>query len=91
MTGPGEQPLPGLAGATRVAVTVPSKESRGALVTWTAGVSRVEPGSPEWDEVAGPLAAARLNAELDQGEDSPAGRWATSGAVYRLAPQSPSD
>jgi 8-oxo-dGTP diphosphatase len=91
VTGPGEQPLPGLAGATRVAVTVPSKESRGALVTWTAGVSRVEPGSPEWDEVAGPLAAARLNAELDQGEDSPAGRWATSGAVYRLAPQSPSD
>ena len=90
-TGPGEQPLPGLAGAARVAVTVPSKESRGALVTWTAEVSRVEPGSPEWDEVIGPLAAARLNAELDHGEDSPAGRWATSGAVYRLAPQSPSD
>ena len=62
-----------------MAVTVPSKESGGALVTWTAGVSRVEPGSPEWDEVIGPLAAARLNAEL-----SPE-------AVYRLAPQSPCD
>jgi mutator protein MutT len=73
VTGPGEQPLPGLAGATRVAVTVPSKESRGTLVTWTAEVSRVEPGSPEWTEVIGPLAAARLNAEL-----SPE-------AVYRLA------
>jgi 8-oxo-dGTP diphosphatase len=77
VTGLGEQPLPGLAGATRVAVTVPSKESRGALVTWTAEVCRVEPGSPEWDEVIGPLAAARLNAEL------------AADAVYRLAPQSP--
>jgi 8-oxo-dGTP diphosphatase len=77
-TGPGEQPLPGLAGAARVAVTVPSKESRGALVTWTAAVGRVDPGSPEWDEVIGPLQAARLNADL-----SPA-------AVYRLVPQSPS-
>jgi hypothetical protein len=76
VTGPGEQPLPGLAGAARVAVTVPSKESRGALVTWTAEVSRVEPGSAEWDEVIGPLAAARLNAEL------------CAGTVYRLAPRS---
>jgi mutator protein MutT len=76
VTGPGEQPLPGLAGAARVAVTVPSKQSRGALVTWTAEVSRVEPGSAEWDEVIGPLAAARLNAEL------------CAGTVYRLAPRS---
>jgi len=75
VTGPGEQPLPGLAGAARVAVTVPSKESRGTLVTWTAEVSRVEPGSTEWDEVIGPLAAARLNAEL------------CPDAVYRLSPR----
>jgi hypothetical protein len=61
-----------------VAVTVPSKESRGALVTWTAEVSTVEPGSAEWDDVIGPLAAARLNAEL------------AAGTVYRLSPQSPS-
>jgi mutator protein MutT len=73
-TGPGEQPLPGLADAERVAVTVPSKDSRGTLVTWTAEVSRVEPDSPEWAEVAGPLAAARLNAEL------------CPDAVYRLSP-----
>jgi len=78
-TGPGEQPLPGLAGAARVAVTVPSKESGGTLVTWTAVVDRVIPGSAEWDEVIGPLRAARLNADL--AED----------AVYRLAPQSPRD
>jgi len=74
-TGPGEQPLPGLADAALVAVTVPSKESRGSLVTWTAEVSRVEPGSPEWAEVIGPLAAARLNAEL-----SPQ-------AIFRLSPR----
>jgi hypothetical protein len=77
VTGPGEQPLPGLAGAARVAVTVPSKDSGGALVTWTASVGLVEPGSPEWDEVIGPLRAARLNADL------------SAGAVYRLAPRSP--
>jgi 8-oxo-dGTP diphosphatase len=79
VTGPGEQLLPGLDRAARVAVTVPSKESRGALVTWTAEVSRVEPGSPEWGEVIGPLAAARLNAEL------------AAGTIYRLAPESSSD
>ena len=76
VTGPGEQPLPGLADATRVAVTVPSKDTGGGLVTWAARVHRVEPGSPEWDAVIGPLTAARLNAELDPG----------SATVYRLAP-----
>jgi 8-oxo-dGTP diphosphatase len=78
VTGPGEQPLPGLAEAARVSVTVPSKESGGALVTWTAAVARVEPGSAEWEEVIGPLRAARLNADL------------RPGTVYRLAPESPS-
>jgi len=79
VTGPGEQPLPGVAGDGRVTVTVPSKDTGGALVTWTAGVHRVDPESPEWDAVIGPLAAARLNAELDPG----------SATVYRLAPQPP--
>ena len=79
VTGPGEQPLPGVAGAAAVTVTVPSKDTGGALVTWTAGVGRVDPGSPEWDAVIGPLAAARLNADLDPG----------SATVYRLAPTLP--
>jgi 8-oxo-dGTP diphosphatase len=78
-TGPGEQPLPGLAGAARLTVTVPSKQSRGALVTWTAAVARVEPGSAEWREVIAPLRAARLNGDL-----APA-------AIYRLTPESPRD
>jgi hypothetical protein len=84
VTGPGEQPLPGLATAGRVAVTVPSKDSGGALVTWTAGVHRVDPASAEWDAVAGPLAAGRLNAGLGPGEITE--RWARAGAIFRLVP-----
>jgi hypothetical protein len=86
VTGPGEQPLPGLAGSSRVTVTVVSRQTGGAMVTWTAAVSRVEPRSGEWDEVIGPLVAGRLNAVLRDAETSPAERWARSGAVFRLAP-----
>jgi len=86
VTGPGEQPAPGLAAAGRVRVTVPSKQSGGALVTWTAAVHRVDPGSAEWDAVIGALAAGRLNAVLGPGEVSPADRWARSGTVFCLVP-----
>ncbi|HEV3295478.1 MAG TPA: hypothetical protein VG123_41415 [Streptosporangiaceae bacterium] len=86
LTGPGEQPLPGLAEAGRVTVTVPAGRSGGQPVTWTADVSRVEPGGEEWDAVIGQLVAGRLNAVLTEGETSPAPRWARSAAVYRLAP-----
>jgi hypothetical protein len=88
VTGPGEQPLPGLGEAGQVSVTVASSQTGGALVTWTADVSRVVPGTPEWDEVIGPLVAGRLNAVLAPGETSPAGRWARTGAVFRLSPAS---
>jgi ADP-ribose pyrophosphatase YjhB (NUDIX family) len=86
VTGPGEQPAPGLAAAGRVRVTVPSKQSGGALVTWTAAVHRVDPGSAEWDAVIGALVAGRLNAVLGPGEVSLADRWARSGTVFCLAP-----
>jgi hypothetical protein len=96
VTGPGEQPLPGLADASRVTVIVAGGQAAGAggqaagggRVTWTAAVSRVEPGSGEWDEVIAQLVAGRLNAVLAEGETSPAQRWARSGAVFRLAPLS---
>jgi ADP-ribose pyrophosphatase YjhB (NUDIX family) len=81
VTGPGEQPLPGVAGASQVTVTVPSKDTGGALVTWLADVHRVDPGSPEWEAVIGPLAAGRLNAALDS----------RSVIVFRLAPESSRD
>lgn len=85
VTGPGEQPLPGLAGSARATVIVAGGPGAGP-VTWTAAVSRVEPGSGEWDEVIGPLVAGRLNAVPADGQTSPATRWARSGAVFRLAP-----
>jgi hypothetical protein len=87
VTGPGEQPLPGLADSGRVTVIVAGSQTPGGLVTWTAAVSRVRPGSGEWDAVIGQLVAGRLNAVLPEGETSPAQRWAHSGAVFRLAPQ----
>jgi hypothetical protein len=86
VTGPGEQPAPGLGTARQVTVTVPSKESGGALVTWTASVRTVNPGSTEWDAIIGPLVAGRLNAALGPGEASPEGRWARSGTVFCLTP-----
>jgi hypothetical protein len=87
VSGPGEQPLPGLAGSARVTVIVAGNQVPGGLLSWTAAVSRVEPGSAEWDEVIGQLVAGRLNAVLPDGETSPAQRWARSGAVFRLAPE----
>jgi 8-oxo-dGTP diphosphatase len=84
LTGPGEQPLPDLAGADEVTVAVPSKESGGLLVTWSAQASRVEPGSAEWDAIIGQLVAARLNEPTGDGEASPAGRWARTCTVFRL-------
>ena len=86
VTGPGEQPAPGLGAAGRVTVTVPSKQAGGALVTWTAGVRRVKPGSAEWAAVIGALVAGRLNAALAPGEVSPAERWANTGTVFCLTP-----
>jgi hypothetical protein len=77
LTGPGQQPLPGLADAQRVTVLVPSKESGGLLVSWAAEVSRVEPGGPDWGEVIGLLVAGRLNATAAAGASTP---------VYRLTP-----
>jgi hypothetical protein len=101
VTGPGEQPLPGLAepgpgaepgGAAepgQVTVTVPSKDSGGSLITWTAEVSTVAPGSAEWDAVSPLLAAGRLNAALEPGETSLAERWARTAVIFRLSPTDP--
>jgi ADP-ribose pyrophosphatase YjhB (NUDIX family) len=86
VTGPGEQPLPGLAGAAAVAVTVAAGDPGGHYLTWRARVSRVEPGSPDWETVTGQLVAARLNPAPTADQPPAQQRWATSGAVYRLAP-----
>ena len=85
LTGPGEQNVPGLGDAGQVTVAVPSKDTGGLLLRWTARVTRVEPGSAEWSEIIGALLAGRLNEPASPGE-SPAERWARTGQVYRLTP-----
>jgi hypothetical protein len=85
LTGPGEQHVPGLGDAGQVTVTVPSKDTGGLLLRWTALVTRVEPGSAEWSGIIGALLAGRLNEPASPGE-SPAERWARTGQVYRLTP-----
>ena len=48
LTGGSEQSLPGLVEAEYAEVTVPSKDSGGRLITWTARVMQVRPGTDEW-------------------------------------------
>jgi ADP-ribose pyrophosphatase YjhB (NUDIX family) len=86
VTGPCEQPLPGLAGASVAGVTVAARHPGGHLITWQARVHRAEPGSPEWDTAVGALVAGRLNPRLAPGDTSPAQAWARDGGVYRLVP-----
>jgi hypothetical protein len=88
LTGPGEQDVPGLAAAGQVTVEVPSKDTGGSLVRWTAQVTRVDPGSATWPEIIGALLTGRLNEPVSAGPPSVAQRWAHTGSVYRLAPGS---
>lgn len=83
VTGGIEQPLPGLADAEQVQVTVRSKDKGGRLVTWTAAVAQVAPESDEWAAVTPALAKERLNAP--DGEAQLA-RWADEAYVIRLTP-----
>lgn len=78
-----EQPLPDLASAVEVFVTVPSKDKGGRLVTWLAKPHLLEPGTPEWDSAAAALHAQRLNPP--DGERQPQ-RWADESEIWRLEP-----
>ena len=91
LTGPGEQDVPGLGGASLVTVSVASKDTGGLLVRWAARVSRVEPGSAEWSGIIGALLASWLNEPESAGAPSPAERWAQTGNVYRLTPDENTD
>lgn len=83
VSGPGEQPAPGLAAASRVLVTLRG-DHWGRIVTWPATVERIDPASAEWEEMAPQLAAKRLNAS---GEAAAlVARWAAECTVTRLTP-----
>jgi hypothetical protein len=83
VSGPGEQPAPGLAEAPSAVVTARGDHG-GRIVSWPATVSRVAPGSEEWTAVAPQLAAKRLSAP-GTAEETVA-RWAAECVVSRLAP-----
>ncbi|MFE6196402.1 hypothetical protein [Streptomyces sp. NPDC057838] len=81
--GPGEQPLPGLTDGAEARVTVRSKDKGGRLVSWSARVVQLTPGSRAWEAAAGELKGKRLNAP--DGE-AITGRWARECRVLRLEP-----
>jgi hypothetical protein len=83
VSGEGEQAAPGLAGAAAAQVTLRG-DHLGRIATWAADVSTVEPGTPEWDEVAPQLAAKRLNAPGNAEET--VRRWTEQATVSRLSP-----
>ncbi|MCI4064111.1 hypothetical protein MRQ36_16490 [Micromonospora sp. R77] len=84
VTGPGEQAAPGLADATEAQVTLRGDHG-GRIVSWPARVTRLSPGTEEWDAAAPLVAAKRLNAPGPSAELVQ--RWAADGcALNRLAP-----
>ncbi|MFC4532469.1 hypothetical protein [Sphaerisporangium dianthi] len=86
VTGGGEQSLPGLTGASRVRVTLRSKDNGAELVSFDADVEPVDQSAPSETETGAvaALVKERLNAS---GTAGLAGRWAASGAsIVRLRP-----
>jgi hypothetical protein len=83
VSGPGEQPAPGLAGAGGAEVTVRGDHG-GRILTWPGEVGVVEPGGEEWARVVPQLAGKRLNATGTAEET--AARWAAECVVSRLVP-----
>ncbi len=82
VSGPGEQPAPGLASAREVTVTARGDHG-GQIVTWSALVESVDPASETWAAVVPVLAGKRLNSAgaADLGQ-----RWARECVVSRLLP-----
>jgi hypothetical protein len=78
-----EQDLPGARTAERASVVVRAQE--GPVLSWTATVTQVEPGSDEWASVVPVLHEKRLNPP--DGEAQP-DRWARESLVLRLTPVS---
>lgn len=78
-----EQPLPGIAEADRVEVTMRSKENGGRLVTWVGRPTVVRPGDASWDAVTDALVSDRLNLDdLGTAKDE----WAAHSVVLRVDP-----
>lgn len=83
VSGPGEQPAPGLAAAGTAVVTLRGDHG-GQIVTWPAEVATVQPDGEEWTRIAPQLAAKRLNAT--GGAAQLVTRWAAECTISRLRP-----
>lgn len=83
VSGPGEQAAPGLDQADAAAVTLRGDHG-GRIVTWSAEVRRVQPGTEEWQAVTPVLAGKRLNAPGPA--ETLIARWAAQCAVHCLIP-----
>jgi hypothetical protein len=86
VSGPGEQTAPALADTATAVVTMRGDHG-GHIVTWTATVTRVEPGTEEWTTTAPLVAAKRLNASGSTEEV--VDRWARECVLHRLTPSGP--
>ncbi len=84
VSGPGEQPAPGLARAA-TAIVHARGDHGGQIVAWAARVERITPDSEQWSSVAPQLAAKRLNSAATGELVS---RWAETAVVSRLVPSS---
>ena len=84
VSGPGEQPTPGLPGAPLVRVSTRGDHG-GRIVTWTGRADLVEPDSEQWASVAPQLAGKRLNAPA--GVPETVRRWAAGCSIHRLTPR----
>ena len=82
VSGPGEQPEPGLAEATAVTVTARGDHG-GQIIAWRAQAERVDPESETWAAVVPQLAGKRLNSAST---GQLAQQWATQCVVTRLVP-----
>lgn len=81
--GPGrEQQVPGLAEASAAQVAV--RGDKGArVVTWSAQVHHLEPGTEAWDAALALMAGSRLN---EPDTDGQAARWARECGIAVLTP-----
>lgn len=85
LTGPGEQPDPGLQEGQHVEVVVRSKDNAQRLVVFSAHARRLGPHDGDWPAATSSLASTRLN--LTDAVEAPE-RWANDDmtVIYRLSP-----
>jgi hypothetical protein len=83
VSGGGEQPFPEVPEGGRVEVVMRSKDSGGAVLTWSGRVDVVHPDDDAWDSTVRALLARRQN--LPDPSEAPRS-WAHRSVVRRLVP-----